>query len=44
MARTGIHFLVFSFLSLGVEAEYRMLYDSKPIHAAGGAISLSVVF
>jgi hypothetical protein len=44
MARTGIHFLIFSFLSLGVEAEYRMLYDSKPMHAAGGAVSLSVVF
>jgi hypothetical protein len=44
MARTGIHFLIFLFLSLGVEAEYRMLYDSKPIHAAGGAVSLSVVF
>jgi len=44
MARSGIHFLIFSFLSLGVEAEWRMLYDSKPVQTVGGALSLSVVF
>lgn len=44
MARTGIHFLIFSFLALGIEAEYRMLYDSKPVHGIGGALALSVVF
>jgi len=44
MARSGIHFLIFSFLSLGVEAEWRMLYDSKPVQSVGGALSLSVVF
>lgn len=44
MARSGIHFLIFSFLSLGVEGEWRMYYDSKPVQTVGGALSLSVVF
>lgn len=44
MARSGIHFLIFSFLSLGIEGEWRMYYDSKPVQTVGGALSLSVVF
>lgn len=44
LARTGIHFLIFSFLSVGVEGEYRMLYDSKPLHSVGGAASLTFTF
>ncbi|HNE18760.1 MAG TPA: hypothetical protein PLF85_03535 [Turneriella sp.] len=44
LARTGIHFLIFSFLSAGIEGEYRMLYDSKPIHSVGGAASLTLTF
>ncbi|GAB4443312.1 MAG: hypothetical protein OHK0011_25650 [Turneriella sp.] len=44
LARSGIHFLIFSFLSAGVEAEYRMLYDGKPIHAVGGYGTLTLAF
>lgn len=44
LARTGIHFLIFSFLSAGIEAEYRMLYDSKSIHSVGGALTLTFIF
>lgn len=44
MARPGIHFLVFSFLSLGLEGEWRMYYDSKPVQTVGAALSLTVVF
>ncbi|MBS0618208.1 MAG: hypothetical protein JSR44_08465 [Spirochaetes bacterium] len=44
-ARTGMHFLIFSFLSLGLEGDWKMYYDSpKPVMAIGGTLSLSVVF
>lgn len=44
LIRTGIHFMVFSFLAVGLEADYRMLYDSKPVHIGGGMLSISYVF
>lgn len=45
MARTGIHFLIFSFMALGLEAEWRYHYDSpKSIHSLGAQLALSVVF
>jgi hypothetical protein len=44
MARVGAHFLIFSFLAAGIEAEYRMLYDSKPIQSVGGGVSLIFTF
>ncbi len=43
-ARAGIHFLIFSFFAVGLEGEYRMYYDAKPVNAVGGALTLSVVF
>jgi len=44
-ARTGIHFLMLSFLSIGLEGDWKMYYDSpKPVMAVGGTLSLSVVF
>lgn len=44
MAHAGIHFLIFSFLSVGVQTEYRMLYDAKPLHTMGGYLTLAYVF
>jgi hypothetical protein len=44
MARVGAHFLIFSFLAAGIEADYRMLYESKPIQSVGGAVSLIFTF
>jgi len=44
MARVGAHFLIFSFLAAGIEADYRILYDSKPIQSVGGAVSLTFTF
>lgn len=44
LARAGMHFLVFSFLSAGIEAEYRMLADNKPLHSVGGALALTFIF
>lgn len=43
-ARTGIHFLTLSFLSIGLDAEYRILYDGQPIHAVAGSLVVSIVF
>lgn len=45
LSRVGIHFLLFSFLSLGLEADYRLYFDSpKPVQAFHGALSISAVF
>jgi hypothetical protein len=44
VARGGGHFLIFSFLSVGIEAEYRMYYDTKPVSAVSGSLMISGVF
>lgn len=44
VARAGVHFLIFSFLAAGIEADYRMLYDNRPLHSAGGALALTFIF
>lgn len=45
VARLGIHFLLFSFLSLGLEADYRMFFDSAgPVQAAHATLSIAAVF
>ncbi len=45
LTRLGIHFLIFSFLSLGLEADYRVYFDSsKPVQAVHGTLSISAVF
>ncbi|MBX3722621.1 MAG: autotransporter domain-containing protein [Turneriella sp.] len=45
IARAGIHFLIFSFLSLGLEADYRMYFDSpKPVQVGHASLSISAVF
>lgn len=45
VARAGIHFLIFSFLSLGLEADYRLFFDSsKPVQVGHASISISAVF
>ncbi|AFM10848.1 hypothetical protein [Turneriella parva] len=44
MARTGIHFLIFSWLAIGADAEYRMYYDSKPINTVGAALAITGMF
>lgn len=45
IARAGIHFLIFSFLSLGLEADYRLYFDSsKPVQVGHASISISAVF
>jgi hypothetical protein len=45
LTRLGIHFLIFSFLSLGIEADYRLFFDSsKPVQAAHATVSISAVF
>lgn len=45
VTRLGIHFLVFSFLSLGLEADYRLYFDSsKPVQAMHATLSISAVF
>lgn len=45
VARAGIHFLIFSFLSLGLEADYRLYFDSpKPVQVGHASLSISAVF
>ncbi len=44
MARSGIHFMIFSWLAIGADAEYRMYYDSKPVHTIGGALVITGMF
>lgn len=44
MARTGIQFLLFSFVSVGFQGEYIMLYDGNPVHGVGASFALSIVF
>ncbi len=44
MARSGLHFLIFSFLSVGVDAEWRMYYDSKPVNTVGAALVITGTF
>ncbi|HRP70591.1 MAG TPA: outer membrane beta-barrel protein [Turneriella sp.] len=40
----GIHYLVFSHFSVGLNARYNMFYDGKPLHAVSGTLSLSLLF
>lgn len=45
LTRFGIHFLIFSFLAIGLEADYRVYFDSpKPVQAAGANLVLSGAF
>lgn len=44
VARSGVHFLIFNFLAVGIEAEYRMLYDSRPLQSIGGVLALTGTF
>lgn len=44
MARTGIHFLIFSWLAIGADAEWRMYYDSKPVQTIGGGLAITAMF
>ncbi len=44
MARTGIHFMIFSWLAIGADAEWRMYYDSKPVNTIGGAVAITGMF
>lgn len=45
MVRSGVHVLLFSFLTLGFTGEWRMHYDSpKSIHSIGGLLSVGVAF
>ena len=44
VARSGIHFMIFSFLAVGVEGEWRMLYDSKPVQGVSGAVVVTGMF
>lgn len=42
--RSGIHFLIFSYFSVGLEGQYQMLYDSKPVNVLGASLVLSAIF
>lgn len=44
IAQSGIHFLIFSYLSVGLEARYQVLYDGTPLQAAGGLLTLTTMF
>jgi len=44
LARTGLHFMIFSFLALGLEGEWRMYYDSKPMMAGGAFLTITGMF
>lgn len=44
MARSGIHFMIFSWLAVGADAEWRMYYDSKPVNTIGGALVITGMF
>jgi hypothetical protein len=45
LARAGIHFMIFSFLALGLEADYRMYFDSpKPVQAVGATLAITGMF
>jgi len=45
VARSGIHYLLFSFMSLGVEADWRLHYDGGgPVMTVGGFAVITVVF
>ncbi|MBS0617462.1 MAG: hypothetical protein JSR44_04695 [Spirochaetes bacterium] len=44
LARTGLHFMIFSFLALGLEAEWRIYYDSKPLMGAGALLTITGMF
>lgn len=44
LARSGIHFMIFSFLAVGLDAEWRMYYDSKPVQTVGAALAITGMF
>lgn len=44
IAQSGIHFLIFSYLSVGFEARWQMLYDQTPLQAAGGVLTVTTMF
>ncbi|MBV6494321.1 MAG: hypothetical protein LDLANPLL_02352 [Turneriella sp.] len=45
ISRVGIHYLLFSFLAIGLEADYRLYFDKpEPVQVIHGMLSVSAAF
>ncbi len=42
--QTGIQFLIFSYLAVGLEARWQMLFDQTPLQGGGGLLTLTTMF